>query len=228
MSDIDVNSLSAASLWSVPIEVNWSAALREEIEIGEFEANYYEAFKTVDGAGFTLVAYDGTVAYLSSDDRLFERHEYDAYAETFLDIDADVPIDEAEWNELFDEDPSMYGVEGPRMSYFYPIDGELSAADAVKLVDMSLCVVDYDGTWGLALTGGGMDMSWHIIAAFVALGMLPPVHFAKGLRDKPDAGHAPTVVAAAMRALVVGTDQLVRERDLLIDSVSNWNIEVIA
>lgn len=91
--------------------------------------------------------------------------------------------------------------DGPMMSYYYPLpDGfrnwgehpfprdEYAAADALR--DVPLCVVRIDGDgYGLALTGGGMDLSWEIAEAFALLGYLPPVHFA----DLPGmAGKFPT------------------------------------
>ena len=50
---------------------------------------------------------------------------------------------------------------------------------AAKLIShLPLCVVEFrDGRTGLALTGGGMDLSPQICQAFIALGYLPPVHF---------------------------------------------------
>lgn len=66
--------------------------------------------------------------------------------------------------------------EGPMMSYYYPLGG-LTEDDARKLVDTCLCVVTVSGETGLALTGGGMDLSWEICEAFMLLGRLPPVHF---------------------------------------------------
>jgi hypothetical protein len=66
--------------------------------------------------------------------------------------------------------------EGPMMSCFYPVDIDLESA-AEKLVDLPLCAVSVNGKTGLALTGGGMDLSWEICEAFMILGMLPPVHF---------------------------------------------------
>jgi hypothetical protein len=43
-----------------------------------------------------------------------------------------------------------------------------------------LCVIKLrDGQTGLALTGGGMDLSWEICEAFVKLGFYPPAHFAR-------------------------------------------------
>jgi hypothetical protein len=66
--------------------------------------------------------------------------------------------------------------EGPMMNYFYPLSG-LTDDDAAKLADTCLCVAIIDGETGLALTGGGMDLSWEICEAFMLLGHLPPFHF---------------------------------------------------
>jgi hypothetical protein len=68
--------------------------------------------------------------------------------------------------------------EGPMMSYFYPCDIRDAEEAARLLVDTCVCVVNVDGKTGLALTGGGMDLSWEICEAFMVLGHLPPLHFA--------------------------------------------------
>lgn len=71
--------------------------------------------------------------------------------------------------------------EGPMMSYYYPLpDFDMSCTDAAKLlVDLPLVVVEFQdsGDKALALSGGGMDLSWEICEAFMRLGYLPPVHF---------------------------------------------------
>jgi hypothetical protein len=58
------------------------------------------------------------------------------------------------------------------------------AAHALR--GLPLCIIErLDGEgYELALTGGGMDLSWEICEAFVRLGFLPPVHFC----DLPDMG----------------------------------------
>lgn len=88
--------------------------------------------------------------------------------------------------EIEDEDAT-----GPVMNYAYPLedlgrfeDGN-EAASAIP--DLPLCIVGeegrddatpWGGEWALALTGGGMDLSWEICEAFMRLGFLPPTHFA--------------------------------------------------
>ena len=67
--------------------------------------------------------------------------------------------------------------EGPAMNYAYPLGHITHSADDAKDLPGSLCLVEMDDKWFLALTGGGMDLSWDICRAYIALGYLPPVHF---------------------------------------------------
>lgn len=71
--------------------------------------------------------------------------------------------------------------EGPMMNYFYPLPSLREGIDAAALaiVDLPLCVVEVDGEQGLALTGGGMDLTWEIAEAHMRLGYVPPFHFAR-------------------------------------------------
>jgi len=66
----------------------------------------------------------------------------------------------------------------PMMNYAYPLGSRDVPDDVGTLLDhLPLTVVEVDGTNYLALTGGGMDLSWEICAAYVALGYYPPAHF---------------------------------------------------
>jgi hypothetical protein len=68
----------------------------------------------------------------------------------------------------------------PMMNYGYAISAErvggLEAA-ARLLVDLPVCLVEYDDVTYLALTGGGMDLSWELAQAYLLLGWLPPLEF---------------------------------------------------
>lgn len=87
-------------------------------------------------------------------------------------------------NELFpDSDCPGYvpTCGGPMMNYYYECPG-LDGTEAEKLVNLPLCLIQLnDGSeredWGLALTGGGQDLSWEICEAYALLGFLPPLHF---------------------------------------------------
>lgn len=72
--------------------------------------------------------------------------------------------------------------DGPMMNYLYPLPGSRDrdpAELARAIVHLPLCVVklEDEDDYALALTGGGMDLSWQICAAFVACGYWPPLHF---------------------------------------------------
>lgn len=107
--------------------------------------------------------------------------ECDTYCEYEYKVDEWVcPNDscEEEGVEPLDDE----GRSGPMMNYHYPlpdVDRVGGAEEAASsIADLPLCVVDWmDGTYSLALTGGGMDLSWEICEAFTRLGFLPPLHF---------------------------------------------------
>jgi hypothetical protein len=67
---------------------------------------------------------------------------------------------------------------GPMMNYWYPVRLRDPEAAARAIAHLPLCVVEVNGDTGLALTGGGMDLSWEICEAFLALSFYPPTHFA--------------------------------------------------
>lgn len=95
--------------------------------------------------------------------------------------------DEGDEDEEIPEPENCTGVIGeayPTMYYGYPIDVDRVGGieEAARLIyDLPLCVVEmeHSGDTYLALTGGGMDMSWEICEAYMRLGYLPPVHFAR-------------------------------------------------
>ena len=76
--------------------------------------------------------------------------------------------------------------EGPLMNFWYPLpesfcrDWDVDEA-AKKLIGVNLCIVvkEDEDDYGLALTGGGMDLSWDICEAYMLLGFLPPAHFCR-------------------------------------------------
>jgi hypothetical protein len=73
--------------------------------------------------------------------------------------------------------------EGPMMNYYYPLpdfDHWPDPAQAAKrIADLPLCIIRFSdsGEYALALTAGGMDLSWEICEAYMCLGYLPPLHF---------------------------------------------------
>jgi hypothetical protein len=85
-------------------------------------------------------------------------------------------------NEVEDTECDGYIVgEGPMMNYYYPLpDFKMDVTEAAKkIVHLPLCIVQFTDTeeYALALTGGGMDLSWEICSAYMELGYWPPTHF---------------------------------------------------
>ncbi|GAH62000.1 unnamed protein product, partial [marine sediment metagenome] len=72
----------------------------------------------------------------------------------------------------------------PMMSYFYPLPSShetYDQKDARAIKDICVCLVYFNDSeeYALALTGGGMDLSWQIAEAHIRLGYLPPLHFSR-------------------------------------------------
>lgn len=114
--------------------------------------------------------------------------------------------------------------EGPMMNYYYPLpdlrrlgDDPYAAAEAIS--DLPLCVVQFGGGFALALTGGGMDLSWEICEAFTRLGFLPPLHFCDlpRLAGKRIEERERYVVDACRRSADVVAYQAQRTRERLDD-----------
>lgn len=107
--------------------------------------------------------------------------------------------------EAMYEDSDRYS---PMMNYLYPLPGlRMDDGAAQAAVEDTACVVvsvNLDGDWEtfLALAGGGMDLSWDICAAYIALGYLPPVHFCC-LPRYPESGKSDrdkAIIAACRRS----------------------------
>jgi hypothetical protein len=106
-----------------------------------------------------------------------ERHEFD---------DWEIPFkltDEERENEEFQ----------PMMNYLYPLEDferrktRFSDKELKKALDeagsVTLIRRNDDGEYYLALSGGGMDLSWDICAAYVNLSYLPPFTFCEELPE---------------------------------------------
>jgi hypothetical protein len=108
------------------------------------------------------------------------------------------------------------GFDGPMMNYYYPLEcyDETPEADAEKLRNLPLCIVRIEetGMYGLALTGGGMDLSWEICEAFMRLGFLPPVHFCRlpAMAGRGQSQRDRWIIAACRRSLRANKLQVCR------------------
>jgi hypothetical protein len=138
-------------------------------------------------------------------------------------------LHEDEITRLEEVEPYMNGSEGPMMNYYYDLgdspdsygrgtiggwhfqDDEIGTA--YKLRDVPLCLVMVNDTFALALTGGGMDLTWSIAEAFCRIGYLPPVKFCRppGFRT----GHQEYLVAAMRRSLTFAQERLANDLEHL-------------
>lgn len=117
-------------------------------------------------------------------------------------------------------DATVYN-EGPQMNYFYPV--RLSdCEDAARLIArLPLCVVEFeDGRTGLALTGGGMDLSWEICEAFIALGYFPPLHFCDlpRMSDRGKSDKDKATIAACAESCSIAEGWAARKRERLAEN----------
>lgn len=83
-------------------------------------------------------------------------------------------------------DPSLFeGQEDedwhPVMNYIYPLPYGVRTTNNWRSAMRCTTVVQVGGETYLALTGGGMDLSWEICEAYLRCGYLPPAHFARHL-----------------------------------------------
>lgn len=107
-------------------------------------------------------------------------------------------------------DPADYE---PVMSFVWPFGHDDSprgvdlAEGQALIADLPVCLVHWvdlaeTPRVGLALTGGGMDLSPQIAEAYVRLGYLPPAALAP-LPDFAGREHDPALVAAVERSLFI-------------------------
>lgn len=142
----------------------------------------------------------------------------------------DAPYGGHEWGAEVDEQG-----DGPMMNYYYPVDDVVierhgdDAEAAMKLKGLPLCIVHFldrgiHGQYALALTGGGMDLSWEICEAFMRLGELPPTKFADlpGMAGRPSDDTDRWVVAGCIRALEVAAERAEWNAARGVERMSGW------
>jgi hypothetical protein len=116
------------------------------------------------------------------------------------------------------------GCAGPMMNYSYRLGAHDVEDEDVRhlaeaLRDLPLCLVQFDATeeWALALTGGGMDLSWEIAEAFIRLGWLPP-HFVAvlpAMSGRPRNDDDRVIIEACARTLSWAAQAAQRDLDVL-------------
>lgn len=192
---IDVGRLHVSTCDVTPRNIDWSRGQDEGEEPHEtWQSFSYEHDRDGTFTDYTLVAAGGSVVAVVFDGTAYESWEEwdeanpsEAQSTQEADMEEQFGFTEEVFAELMEVEPYQYGAEGPMMNYWYPIEetreyGRFAhntfdpVAAAAKL-DGPLCLVLVDDEYGLALTGGGMDLSWEICDAFVQLGKCPPLHF---------------------------------------------------
>ena len=215
-----VEDLNLAAIDSKPINVDgWDFS---DYDNSDREVTYTEAtVMSGDDRDWTVVFSSANSPRIEINGHLYYENGYDEYAEYEYD---EPVIDEETFAEIFAQiDNGAVSAEGPMMNYWYPVHINDEDQAAIKLAGTSLCVVNVDGQTGLALTGGGMDMTWDVCEAFIALGMLPPVHFGDlpgmaGVGSERDL----TIVAACLRSYKVMAERLTYQRERLADNAKRW------
>lgn len=160
--------------------IDWSELRGYDICYRSAEAFTYEH----EDHTYTLIGSDGdvvgavvdgeTLAAWALADRLSAEVDEGAETAEYAALDATL----AALRSAREQGADMFGAEGPMMNYFYPVTNHDDIAEmAAHIADLPLCVVELEDTGeiGLALTGGGMDLSWEIAEAFIRLGYRPPL-----------------------------------------------------
>lgn len=224
---VDIEALRAGCIGDKPVNVpGWHDAGEDYDE----DSCYYEAVAAENdrlGETFVRIVKDRAVDALvvPSLGRSYEEYDFDEYV-----VDADeqdvAHLDDGEWDDMFAADYSVTDT-GPAMNYWYPchVVEDDPANAAYILRDTPVCVVERDGNWGLALTGGGMDLSWEIVEAYVRLNQLPPTHFCElpGMADRGRNARDHVLIRACLRSLDVASQHLRGTHDRLAERASSWS-----
>jgi hypothetical protein len=67
----------------------------------------------------------------------------------------------------------------PLMNYAYPLGEDFTIPADFRTKLENTTIVCIDEKYYLALTGGGMDMTWEIAESYINLGYYPPAHFCR-------------------------------------------------
>lgn len=151
-----LGTLSCDAIDVTPLNIDWREALGEDME-------GWRSFEAIECDECAIV------------------HVLGPHGETRCnDEKSEINITDGDGDEVeVDNECDGYlNAEGPMMNYWYPVKLDNPVGAALDIGTGCVCVVEMrDGTTGLALTGGGMDLSWEICEAFIDAGYLPPVHF---------------------------------------------------
>lgn len=131
-----------------------------------------------DAVGFKSVEYDFGQGY---------GYRWEFFSADFCDKCGKLveTIDEGSHRSIDATDcDGWVSASSPQINYYYPLpdDASIPVNGAERLAGLPLVLVrhfDEEGEttgYGLALTGGGMDLAWEICEGYIRLGYLPPTH----------------------------------------------------
>ena len=107
----------------------------------------------------------------------------------------------------------------PMMNFIYPLHGEFDSSDVKKLLGLPLTIVRMlDGDeYYLALTGGGMDLSWEICEAYMRLDFYPPIEFCDlpAMADRGESEHDKSIIDACKKSAEAIIERANRLRERL-------------
>lgn len=189
--------------------VDWSSLLGEDLE-------GWEAWEVVD-------CHECGREVLMSSRMGCDQHRYIEPEITVTDEDGDE--DEIE-NECMGE---LDHEVGPQMNIFYPCELSDLEEAARAISHLPLCVVEMeDGETGFALTGGGMDLSWEICAAYIACGFLPPLQFCDlpGMAGRERHKDTALVLTACARSCEVAEGWAARKRERLAEMAKGYEVTI--
>jgi hypothetical protein len=219
-------ALTFGSLWSTPVVIDGWHYDQDDEDRG----SYTVAFTLTDDRerDHTLIAVDGRVRYLDDGGRLYESNEWNDYAENNVVLFGDRETLAAdaltgdEFEDLFEVDVPP---KSPLINSWYPCYAAEHPQNAARLLGLPVCLVTVGTVHGFALTGVGQDFAWEIVAAFVAVGQLPPVHFARSLPGIAGCGTSERdrlLIAACQRSLTEGAAALTLAAGRLTEDAGRW------
>jgi hypothetical protein len=127
-----------------------------------------------------------------------------------------------------------YSNIAPVMFWAWPVStrqnpGELQMK--LILAHLPVCVVNVNGELALALTGGGMDLTWELCEAYMIAGQLPPAALAGRLPHMSGRGESAddrAIIAACHESLRIAAMRAEHDRDDLRMSYGLTTAELAA
>lgn len=223
---MDVHDLSLRHIDDTPHDYDWSTGWPEEWEFFDATEVSVDASGLYCECGTPLTVEDGLLAHDTDDGETFDH-------QPLIELE-DEDVDRSHYQGIVarkvvflvaGNSPTIdflghdvYLGDGPAMNYWYPcdIDHPVNAALTLAKHHLPLCVVETPSGAGLALTGGGMDLSWEICEAYIRLGYLPPTHFelpAMAGKEADDTNLS--IIAAVRRSYEVQRDFMQRSIERL-------------